>query len=98
MRNGDTIFGEELPNEIGNAETHNGSTSGHGSVINLPDEGSYLEQLEREVVVESLERNQWDQSAAERFLRIPRHTLIYSMEKTYRAAGKVTAGFTFNKE
>ena len=52
-----------------------------GQKINLPDEGYSLEQLEREVVVEALERNQWNQAAAARFLRIPRHTLIYRMEK-----------------
>jgi len=31
--------------------------------------------------VQSLERNGWNQTAAARFLRIPRHTLIYRMEK-----------------
>jgi two-component system NtrC family response regulator len=50
-------------------------------VINLPAEGYSLEQLEREIVVEALERNDWNQTAASRFLRIPRHTLIYRMEK-----------------
>ncbi|HBB69625.1 MAG TPA: DNA-binding response regulator, partial [Geobacter sulfurreducens] len=50
-------------------------------VISLPDEGYSLEQLEREIVVEALERNNWNQSSAARFLRIPRHTLIYRMEK-----------------
>jgi len=37
--------------------------------------------LEREVVIAALERNQWNQAAAARFLKIPRHTLIYRMEK-----------------
>jgi len=32
-------------------------------------------------VVQALERNNWNQTAAARFLRIPRHTLIYRMEK-----------------
>jgi two-component system NtrC family response regulator len=31
--------------------------------------------------VQALERNGWNQTAAARFLRIPRHTLIYRMEK-----------------
>ncbi|HIJ97415.1 MAG TPA: hypothetical protein HPP94_17115, partial [Desulfuromonadales bacterium] len=35
----------------------------------------------REIVVEALERNGWNQTAAARFLRIPRHTLIYRIEK-----------------
>ena len=50
-------------------------------VVRLPDEGYSLEQLEREIVVEALERNAWNQTAAARFLRIPRHTLIYRIEK-----------------
>jgi two-component system NtrC family response regulator len=50
-------------------------------VIHLPDGGYSLEQLEREVVVEALERTSWNQTAAAKFLRIPRHTLIYRMEK-----------------
>jgi two-component system NtrC family response regulator len=33
------------------------------------------------VVVEALERNSWNQTAAAKFLSIPRHTLIYRMEK-----------------
>ena len=52
-----------------------------GRVVNLPPEGYPLEQLEREVVIEALEMNDWNQTAAARFLSIPRHTLIYRMEK-----------------
>jgi two-component system NtrC family response regulator len=50
-------------------------------VVNLPDGGYSLEQLEREVVTEALERTGWNQTAAAKFLCIPRHTLIYRMEK-----------------
>jgi NADPH-dependent 2,4-dienoyl-CoA reductase/sulfur reductase-like enzyme len=53
-------------------------------LINLkvrPVEGYSLELLEREVVVNALERNDLNQAAAARFLRIPRHTLIYRLEK-----------------
>ena len=83
MRNGDTIHPDDLPDKIRNSAAA-GSSPGAGTgtgVINLPDEGYSLEQLEREVVVQALERNQWNQTAAARFLRIPRHTLIYRMEK-----------------
>jgi two-component system NtrC family response regulator len=78
MRNSDTITIHDLPEKI--------AIQGHcsapvGSVINLPNGGYSLEQLEREVVVEALERNGWNQAAAARFLRIPRHTLIYRIEK-----------------
>jgi two-component system NtrC family response regulator len=81
MRSGDIISCEELPDKIRNNTSAHGATSISGGVINLPDEGYSLEQLEREVVVLALERNQWNQAAAARFLRIPRHTLIYRMEK-----------------
>ena len=75
MRNTEEITIDDLPEKI-----HANKTAGH-AVIKLPEEGYSLEQLEREVVVQALERNQWNQTAAARFLRIPRHTLIYRLEK-----------------
>ena len=76
MRNCDTITLDDLPEKICDNQTAN-----RPAVVNLPNEGYSLEQLEREVVVAALERNTWNQAAAARFLRIPRHTLIYRMEK-----------------
>jgi two-component system NtrC family response regulator len=81
MRNCDIISCDDLPEKIRSGGTVSGSTSVQGGIINLPDEGYSLEQLEREVVVQALERNGWNQTAAARFLRVPRHTLIYRMEK-----------------
>jgi two-component system NtrC family response regulator len=75
MRNGDMIGSADIPDKF---LLH--GTSG-SAMVNLPDEGYSLEQLEREIVVEALERNGWNQTAAARFLRIPRHTLIYRIEK-----------------
>jgi len=75
MRNGDVIGSEELPEKF----LVNGASG--SAVITLPDDGYSLEQLEREVVIQALERNHWNQTAAARFLRIPRHTLIYRLEK-----------------
>jgi len=75
MRNSDVISLSELPEKL-MANGVSGSV-----IIKLPDEGYSLEQLEREIVVEALERNAWNQAAAARFLRIPRHTLIYRLEK-----------------
>ncbi len=76
MRHGDTISVEDLPEKIGS-----GGKRGMERIINLPEEGYSLEELEREIVVEALERNSWNQSSAARFLRIPRHVLLYRMEK-----------------
>jgi two-component system NtrC family response regulator len=75
MRDSDEISFDELPEKL----LANSSTA--SAVVRLPDDGYPLEQLEREVVVEALERNGWNQTAAARFLRIPRHTLIYRIEK-----------------
>ena len=81
MRNSDVIEPADLPDKI------RGKTSPRSAVINLPPEGYSLEQLEREIVTQALERNDWNQTAAARFLRIPRHTLIYRMEK-YQITGE----------
>lgn len=81
MREGDTISFGELPEKISRGTVFPGTATGSYTVVNLPDDGYSLEQLEREVVVQALERNSWNQAAAARFLRIPRHTLIYRMEK-----------------
>ena len=81
MRNSDIISYGDLPDKIRSGGVVQGATSFLAGVINLPEEGYSLEQLEREIVVQALERNQWNQTAAARFLRIPRHTLIYRMEK-----------------
>ncbi len=79
MRNSDTITAGDLTDKLRKSTTATSSPS--AGVVTLPDDGYSLEQLEHEVVVQSLERNNWNQTAAARFLRIPRHTLIYRMEK-----------------
>jgi two-component system NtrC family response regulator len=50
-------------------------------VVNLPSGGYSLEMIEKEVVIQALERNDWNQTRAAAFLQVPRHTLIYRMEK-----------------
>jgi two-component system NtrC family response regulator len=76
MRSSDTITVAEIPSRI-----RAGNTPAAAGIVNLPDSGYSLEQLEREIVVQALQRCGWNQAAAARFLRIPRHTLIYRMEK-----------------
>jgi len=77
MREGDKISLEDLPVKVRSEQSGQVVTR----VVNLPHGGYPLDQLEREVVVEALERNNWNQTSAARFLRIPRHVLIYRMEK-----------------
>lgn len=81
MRVSDTIALSDLPDKMRMVEVTPASAPLQGNIINLPDDGYSLEQLEREVVIEALMRTGWNQTAAARFLRIPRHTLIYRIEK-----------------
>lgn len=77
LRNGDNLTLVDIPLKVlGNDSSRNSQ-----KVINLPDDGYPLEELEREIVIEALERSGWNQTAAARFLRIPRHVLLYRMGK-----------------
>lgn len=74
MKKGDTIVLEDLPERIREIPKA-------GGLINMPEDGMSLEELEKEAIIKALEMNSWNQSKAARFLRIPRHVLIYRMEK-----------------
>jgi DNA-binding NtrC family response regulator len=76
MREADTICRADLPEKILYGEKDSKS-----KVVNIPDDGYPLEQLEKEVVVEALERKRWNRTSAAEFLKIPRHILLYRMEK-----------------
>jgi len=79
LRRADRLEVEDLPEKIrGSKGVPAGSPLG---VVQLPDEGYSLETLEREVVLQALERNGWNQSRAANFLRIPRMCCLYRMEK-----------------
>jgi two-component system NtrC family response regulator len=49
--------------------------------VQLPSEGISLVDLERAILVRALEMNDYNQSSTARFLRIPRHILLYRLEK-----------------
>lgn len=75
LRTSDFLDLADLPERIGRPATR---TSG---VLNLPDEGYSLEALEQEAVIEALKRCNGNKSKAAAFLKIPRHTLLYRLEK-----------------
>jgi two-component system NtrC family response regulator len=76
LNNGEMLDLHHLP-----AKVRSTPTSSRSQVVTLPPEGYSLEALEKEVVVQALERNAWNQTRAAAFLQVPRHTLIYRMEK-----------------
>ena len=50
-------------------------------ILNLPDDGLSLEELEKSLIVKALEKHKGNQTRAAEYLRITRPTLIYRMEK-----------------
>jgi len=55
--------------------------------LKLPEEGLDLFDLERQVIVEALRKNGHNQTKTAAYLRIPRHVLLYRMEKYGIAKG-----------
>ena len=57
-------------------------TASHGGLhLELPPEGVSLEAVERELILKTLQKFDWNQTQAAKFLDISRRTLIYRMEK-----------------
>jgi len=50
-------------------------------LLHIPPDGLSMAELEKELVIEALERNQWNQTRAAAFLRISRNVLVYRMQK-----------------
>lgn len=50
-------------------------------VVRLPDDGLVLEDLERDLIRAALEKHEWNQTRAARYLGLTRNTLIYRMQK-----------------
>ena len=72
----DTITEEDVPEEIRHSRPRLA-----GAVLDLPDDGIDLEEVEKALIKEALERCNYNQSKAARFLRITRNTLLYRMTK-----------------
>lgn len=76
MSSSDEILFEDLPENVRRPQALTGA-----AVIELPDEGIVLEDLEKDVITRALEKNNFNQSRTARFLGITRNTLLYRMEK-----------------
>jgi two-component system NtrC family response regulator len=76
LRRSDGITAGDLPSYM--TERQEGRA---GLDIDLPDQGVDLKELEADVIRRALEKNGWNQSATARYLNIPRHVLLYRIEK-----------------
>ncbi len=66
----------DLPEEIQQPQLTLGKV-----VLSIPPEGISMAELDKELIVTALERNQWNQTRAAEFLRITRNVLVYRMQK-----------------
>ncbi|RMG96981.1 MAG: sigma-54-dependent Fis family transcriptional regulator [Candidatus Dadabacteria bacterium] len=79
LTEGDAIGLGDLPEKIREPKAR--EHGGDGFTFHLPPEGVSLEDVERAVIEEALHRTGWNQTRAAKLLRIPRHILLYRMEK-----------------
>ena len=75
LRQGDQLEIADLPPKIQKGSSTNPVD------LPQPEQGYSLPQLEKRAVIDALERTNWNQTKAAQFLKIPRHVLIYRMDK-----------------
>jgi two-component system NtrC family response regulator len=73
---GDRVTAADVPDAV-KARSSNASAFS----VQLPAEGISLDEVEKAVIVQALERSKWNRAQAARFLRVPRHILLYRMQK-----------------
>ena len=74
--------GEEIGiNELGLPGPSSRAGEGGGLSLEIPPEGISLEEVEKELIRKALSRSGGNRSEAARLLKIPRHVLIYRLEK-----------------
>lgn len=72
--------GTVMPKDLPESFRSGASTVGE-VVVQIPAEGLDLQKLEEGLIKEALERNDWNQTRAAKFLGLTRNTLIYRMQK-----------------
>ena len=75
LKQGNILDIEDLPPRVGRAVER------QNNVLNIPEEGYSLEELEKNAVEIALKRCHGNKAKAADFLKIPRHTLAYRIEK-----------------
>ncbi len=74
---GDTISLADLPETIRAPRSREAAAL----PVSLPEAGLSLEEVEKELILRALQKHDWNQSRAARYLGITRHTLLYRIEK-----------------
>jgi two-component system, NtrC family, response regulator AtoC len=79
----DVIRAENLPPEIrfARAESGPGAALSKGAPFVLPEDGVNLDEVEKSLIQQAIDRTLGNQSAAARLLGVSRYTLRYRMEK-----------------
>lgn len=72
----DRLTLQDLPEHIKNA-----SFSQSSIILDIPDSGIQLEEVEKTLILKALQKADWNQTQAAKLLGITRQTLIYRMEK-----------------
>ncbi|MBI4470034.1 MAG: sigma-54-dependent Fis family transcriptional regulator [Acidobacteria bacterium] len=73
---GDVLDATGVPDHIKRPHPHAGNV-----LIQLPDEGIDMEEVERDILLQALKRNDWCQTTTAKYLNITRSALIYRMQK-----------------
>ncbi|MGM0557225.1 MAG: sigma-54-dependent transcriptional regulator [Myxococcota bacterium] len=84
LRDSDTIALSDVPDSLRNANRPTRSfASGTSDALpfTLPDNELDLRELEKSIIEAALAKHDGNQSATARYLKIPRHVLLYRLEK-----------------
>lgn len=80
LENDDTVLGRHL--HFLDPDTKSESASNTGALsFELPDEGVGLEDIEKDVILRAFEKCARNKSKTARFLKLPRHILLYRLKK-----------------
>jgi len=81
LTDGDTLQADALPGELRATEAPGATTPDGSRKFTLPQDGISLDALEKDLVVQALERTRFNQTRAARLLGLTRATLRYRIEK-----------------
>jgi two-component system NtrC family response regulator len=76
LASGDYVTADDLPDEVKQVQSAAGGLS-----FDLPEGGIDLEEVEKEIIRQALEKHGWNQTHTAKYLNITRNTLIYRMQK-----------------